>query len=253
MTTRLDDNQSTGMPVTSSSPSVCLIVLDGWGLSGHSLTASDAILNASTPVMTDFLQNYPNVALEAHGLAVGLPDGLMGNSEVGHLNLGAGRVVFQDIVRIDAEIESGRMESENPVLSSIFNYCLTGNKRIHFIGLVSDGGVHSHMRHLKSLLQITKNHFNSQNCNVSAFIHAITDGRDTSPQSAKSFLVEDLGEFLETEEFAELGSVCGRYYAMDRDKRWERTQLAYDAITIGKCEEANLSDLSKVKQTNNKK
>lgn len=115
------------MPHSSPIKPACLIVIDGWGLSGHSEASSDAILNAKTPVMTEFMKNYPNVALEAHGLAVGLPAGLMGNSEVGHLNLGAGRVVYQDIVRIDAEIESGRMESENPVLSSIFNYCITGN------------------------------------------------------------------------------------------------------------------------------
>ena len=122
------------MPTSSSSSTsisneinrTCLIVIDGWGLSGHSPIASDAISAAKTPVMTNFLNNYPNSALEAHGLAVGLPDGLMGNSEVGHLNLGAGRIVYQDIVRIDAEIEEGRMECENPVLSSIFNYCLTG-------------------------------------------------------------------------------------------------------------------------------
>lgn len=120
------------MPTSSSSTPLnrtCLIVIDGWGLSGHSPAHSDAICAAKTPVMTDFLANYPNSALEAHGLAVGLPDGLMGNSEVGHLNLGAGRVVFQDIVRIDAEIEEGRMECENPVLSSIFNYCLTGKDK----------------------------------------------------------------------------------------------------------------------------
>lgn len=110
----------------SMSKPVCLIVIDGWGLSGHSSADSDAILQAKTPTMTTFMSDYPNCALEAHGLAVGLPAGLMGNSEVGHLNLGAGRVVFQDIVRIDEEIGSGRMERENPVLSSIFNYCLTG-------------------------------------------------------------------------------------------------------------------------------
>ena len=114
------------MPHSSPIKPTCLIVIDGWGLSGHSQPNFDAILNAKTPVMSEFMKNYPNVALEAHGKAVGLPAGLMGNSEVGHLNLGAGRVVYQDIVRIDEEIESGRMESENPVLSSIFNYCLTG-------------------------------------------------------------------------------------------------------------------------------
>lgn len=114
---------------SKSMPSTCLIVIDGWGLSGHSSADSDAILNAKTPVMTELSKSCPSRALEAHGLAVGLPDGLMGNSEVGHLNLGAGRVVYQDIVRIDAEIETGRMESENPVLSSIFNYCLTGKSK----------------------------------------------------------------------------------------------------------------------------
>jgi 2,3-bisphosphoglycerate-independent phosphoglycerate mutase len=111
---------------TEPMPSTCLIVIDGWGISGYSSPDSDAILNAKTPVITELIKTCPSRTLSAHGLAVGLPDGLMGNSEVGHLNLGAGRVVYQDIVRIDAEIGSGRMESENPVLSSIFNYCLTG-------------------------------------------------------------------------------------------------------------------------------
>ena len=200
---------------SSSTPSkTCLIVIDGWGLSGESSADSDAILNAKTPFMTDFLENYPNSALKAHGLAVGLPEGLMGNSEVGHLNLGAGRVVFQDIVRIDDEMETGRMELENPVLSSIYNYCLTGTNRIHFVGLVSDGGVHSHLRHLKS------------------------------------FIIDDLLPFLrdENEGFTRIGSVCGRYYAMDRDKRWERTQLAFNAITKGTCERVTLSDLSTVRK-----
>lgn len=234
------------MPNTSStSPSVCLVVIDGWGVSGHSAADSDAILNAKTPVMNELTKQFANVNLQAHGLAVGLPEGLMGNSEVGHLNLGAGRVVYQDIVRIDAEIESGRMEGENPVLSSIFNYCLTGNRRIHFIGLVSDGGVHSHLRHLKSLLKIAQKRFQGQQ--VSTFIHAITDGRDTAPCSAKSFLIDDLVPFLEKgeEQMAKLGSVCGRYYAMDRDKRWDRTELAYSAITT-KGEAVLCNDLSKV-------
>ena len=122
---------------TEPMPSTCLIVIDGWGLSGHSSPDSDAILNAKTPVITELLKTCPSRALVAHGLAVGLPDGLMGNSEVGHLNLGAGRVVYQDIVRIDAEIENGRMESENPVLSSIFNYCLTGNSHKKWHSLTS--------------------------------------------------------------------------------------------------------------------
>lgn len=121
-----------------------------------------------------------------------------------------------------------------------------GNKRIHFVGLVSDGGVHSHLRHLKSLLKITRKHL--QNQNVSAFIHAITDGRDTAPSSAKKFLIEDLGVFLDEEKFAELGSVCGRYYAMDRDKREERTELAFNAMTTGNCEKIDIKDLSKVRK-----
>lgn len=235
------------MPHSSSPSKTCLIVIDGWGISGYSPAESDAILNAKTPFMSEFHENYPNSSLEAHGLAVGLPEGLMGNSEVGHLNLGAGRVVFQDIVRIDAEIEEGRMEFENPVLSSIFNYCLTGNKRIHLIGLVSDGGVHSHMRHLKSLIKIMKNRFKDHE-DTEIFIHAITDGRDTSPTSAKSFLINDLIPFLKDyENNVKLGSVCGRYYAMDRDQRWERTNLAFDSITKGACDQINFSDLSKVK------
>lgn len=124
-------------------------------------------------------------------------------------------------------------------------YFNVGNKRIHFVGLVSDGGVHSHIRHLKSLIRIAKTRLGS-NPDLKAYIHAITDGRDTAPSSTKKFLIDDLGGYLDSEEFAQIGSVCGRYYAMDRDKRWERTQLAYDAITRGNCEKCEYNNLSKV-------
>lgn len=206
-------------------PNVCLVVIDGWGISppqrfinGIS-TDTDAIKCANTPFMDELTCKFARqcIPLAAHGLAVGLPSGLMGNSEVGHLNIGAGRVVYQDIVRIDESMRTNSMLSVlNPALKS---------KRVHFIGLVSDGGVHSHQRHLSYLLDA------AQNSPVDEiFIHAITDGRDTAPQSACKYFKNLFNNDLSRCPKAKVSTIIGRYYAMDRDKRWERTLLALEAF-----------------------
>ena len=226
----------------------CLIVIDGWGINtDRSVEPYDAIKNSATPIMDAFLMHMPNatgtvlengqqsttgdviscVPLTAHGLAVGLPDGLMGNSEVGHLNIGAGRVVYQDIVRIDKSI------AENTFQHSLCNILSRPVPRIHLIGLVSDGGVHSHLTHLYALVKSLSTVDHQSPPEI--FIHAITDGRDTSPSSAVTYL-SALAEFLVHYPNARLATVMGRYYAMDRDKRWERTKLAYDALVSRKGE-----------------
>ncbi|PJF20099.1 2,3-bisphosphoglycerate-independent phosphoglycerate mutase [Paramicrosporidium saccamoebae] len=203
----------------------CLIVIDGWGVSPAN-GAGDAIKAAKTPNMTRLAQDYPHIELTAHGRAVGLPTGLMGNSEVGHLNIGAGRPVFQDIVRIELALEEGNME-KNAVLIEMFNRAKGGNGRLHFVGLVSDGGVHAHMDHLKCLLGYAKNAQVPQ-----VFVHAITDGRDTAPTSAAGY-IENILSLIKTLDNCKLATVVGRYYAMDRDKRWERTKVAFDAFVSG--------------------
>lgn len=218
----------------SSNPPVnskcCLVVIDGWGLP---LTADadgkgDAIRAARTPVM-DRLQSNKSLtcALAAHGRAVGLPAGLMGNSEVGHLNIGAGRVVFQDIVRIEMALEEGKMAS-NAVLQNAWERAKQSTGRVHFVGLLSNGGVHSHVNHLKALLKYAK-----EAGIPSSYVHAITDGRDTAPKSATGFLA-DLQSYLAQDlQYGRLATVMGRYYAMDRDKRWERTKIAFEAMVGG--------------------
>ena len=216
----------------------CLIVIDGWGLStdhsknynAHTCAPSDAICIAKTPTMDYLGKEYPNCTLAAHGNAVGLPDGLMGNSEVGHLNLGAGRVVYQDIVRIEMSINDGSMAS-NAALIDAFKVAMKSNGRLHFIGLLSDGGVHSHINHLKALLKYAK-----ETGVPSSFIHAITDGRDTNPTSATNYL-SDIMNYMKMLHYGKIATVMGRYYAMDRDKRWERTKIAFDAMTNGEIGE----------------
>jgi 2,3-bisphosphoglycerate-independent phosphoglycerate mutase len=203
----------------------CLIVIDGWGVS-PSNGAGDAIKAAKTPNMTRLAQEYPHIELTAHGRAVGLPTGLMGNSEVGHLNIGAGRPVFQDIVRIELSLEEGAME-QNIVLLEMFKQAKEGNGRLHLVGLASDGGVHAHIEHLKSLLSYANNAKIPQ-----VFVHAITDGRDTAPTSAAGY-IDDISAFIHKLDNCKLATVVGRYYAMDRDKRWERTKVAFDAFVSG--------------------
>ena len=199
---------------------VILMILDGWGL-GHKPEVS-AVAKANTPFMDSLFEQYPHSRLEASGLAVGLPLGQMGNSEVGHMNLGAGRVVYQDLVKVTKALEDGSL-GQNEVLQNAFDYAKREGKKLHYIGLVSDGGVHSHIDHLKGLCSLA-----SEAGLEDVFVHAFTDGRDTDPKSGLGYL-EDLQDHLNTTG-AKIASVTGRYFAMDRDKRWERVKLAYDAM-----------------------
>ncbi|KAI7852031.1 2,3-bisphosphoglycerate-independent phosphoglycerate mutase [Circinella umbellata] len=222
------------MPKEQQTPKekVCLICIDGWGISPNEDPKGDAIRNAETPVMDNFKSTYPYAEIAAHGLSVGLPDGLMGNSEVGHLNIGAGRVVYQDIVRIDlAKKENKFGELEN--IKGAFERAKSGNGRLHFLGLVSDGGVHSHIDHLISLVEAAKAAEVPE-----VYIHFFGDGRDTSPKSATKYL-KTLEEALANLSYGKLATIVGRYYAMDRDKRWERVQVAFDALTEGKGEKSD--------------
>ena len=201
-----------------------LMILDGWGIGPN--PAVSAIAQANTPFIDSCFEKFPHSTLDTFGLAVGLPEGQMGNSEVGHMNLGAGRVVFQNLVRINMATENGTFQSE-PILKDAFDYAIKNNKKVHFIGLVSNGGVHSHINHLKGLLDAAKN----LGLNENVFVHAFTDGRDTDPKSGEGFITELMNHM--TKSTGELASVTGRYYAMDRDKRWERVKLAYDAVVNG--------------------
>ena len=203
------------------------MILDGWGL-GKDPEAS-AIHHAQTPFMDQAWASYPHSRLNASGLAVGLPQGQMGNSEVGHMNIGAGRIVYQDLVKINKAIEDGSI-AKNEILQSAVEHAKKEGTKVHLMGLVSDGGVHSHIDHLKGLCQF----FQDQDLGENLFIHAFTDGRDCDPQSGIRF-ISDLEKFLRTHG-GTLASVIGRYYAMDRDRRWERVKLAYDLLVHGKGE-----------------
>lgn len=206
-----------------------LLILDGWG-HGPDPKVS-AIAQAKTPFIDSLYQKYPNAELETSGEAVGLPQGQMGNSEVGHLNIGAGRVVFQELVRINNAIRDKKLEQVK-VLQEAFQYAQKEGKAVHLMGLVSDGGVHSHINHLKALCDITQQYQLPK-----VFIHAFMDGRDTDPEGGVAYLT-DLQEHIEGSS-VQIASVVGRYYAMDRDQRWERIQLAYDLLIHGKGEQSN--------------
>ena len=210
----------------SPSPLV-LIVLDGWGLRPQ--REHNAIALARTPVYHELMSRYPHAQLIASGEAVGLPAGQMGNSEVGHMNMGAGRVVYQDLTRIDKSIRDGEL-AQNAVLGAAIDRCAATAHALHFIGLVSDGGVHSHQRHLHALVEIA-----ARRGVRDLFVHAITDGRDTSPTGGVRY-VGQLEEAFRKAGVGRLATVVGRYYAMDRDKRWERTKQAYDAIAYGRAD-----------------
>lgn len=199
------------------------MILDGWGLAANEKVS--AISKAKTPFVNSLYKQYPNSKLQASGLAVGLPEGQMGNSEVGHMNIGAGRVVYQDLVRINKAVIEKELDT-NPVLVEAFDYAKQNNKALHLIGLLSDGGVHSHINHLKALITIAHN-----NKVPNLFVHAFTDGRDTDPKGGVGYLKELLAHINQTS--GKLASIVGRYYAMDRDKRWERVKLAYDAMVKG--------------------
>ncbi|HMU24194.1 MAG TPA: 2,3-bisphosphoglycerate-independent phosphoglycerate mutase [Ferruginibacter sp.] len=202
---------------------IILIIMDGWGLG--KVKKSDAIQHAKAPFVNSLYSKYPNNTLIACGEAVGLPDGQMGNSEVGHLNLGAGRIVYQELERVNQAIKTGELQN-NPQLLAAINYAQKNNRKLHLLGLVSDGGVHSHIHHLKAITSVC-----AQNKFQNIFVHAFTDGRDTDPKSGLGF-IEDLQNHL-IETAGTLATVTGRYYAMDRDKRWERVKIAYDAMVNG--------------------
>ncbi|WP_370088500.1 2,3-bisphosphoglycerate-independent phosphoglycerate mutase [Ekhidna sp.] len=202
---------------------VILLILDGWGIATDKSVS--AIDKANTPFMDRMFKEYPHSTLEASGLAVGLPNGQMGNSEVGHMNIGAGRVVYQDLVKISNAVEDGSI-AENETLKSAVDYAKENDRPIHLIGLVSDGGVHSHINHLKGLLSTFR-----QAGFDNVFVHAFTDGRDTDPKGGVDYL-RDLQHHM-ADTVGTLATITGRYYAMDRDNRWERVKLAYDAMVKG--------------------
>ncbi|KAJ1746476.1 hypothetical protein LPJ79_005853 [Coemansia sp. RSA 1821] len=210
----------------------CLIVIDGWGVNADKEVKGDAIRDALTPVMDALEKEQAYTTLAAHGRSVGLPAGLMGNSEVGHLNIGAGRVVYQDIVRIDLALEEKKF-GETAAIKETFEHAKQGNGRLHFCGLVSDGGVHGHIKHLIGLLEAAKAADVPE-----AFVHFYADGRDTSPRSTTKYLKELL-EAMKEMQYGTLATIVGRYYAMDRDKRWERVQVAFDAMTKGQGEKTD--------------
>lgn len=199
------------------------MILDGWGKSPDPKVS--AIENANTPFVDSLYKNYPNADLLTDGMNVGLPEGQMGNSEVGHMNLGAGRIVYQDLAKINIAVAEDKLKDEK-VLQEAFTYAKENHKKVHFLGLVSDGGVHSHINHLKALIKAA-----DDSGVINSYVHAFTDGRDVDPKSGKGFLtsIEDYCE----DKNCSITSVIGRYFAMDRDKRWERVQKAYDLLVNG--------------------
>ncbi len=201
---------------------VCLIILDGWGHGRKD--ASNAIFMAKTPFTKMLYEKYPNAELRTDGENVGLPDGQMGNSEVGHTNIGAGRIVYQDLVKINIAVRN-KSFFDNDILKKAFEHAGMNNVKVHLMGLVSDGGVHSHLDHLKALCDMAVSY------KVPTFIHAFTDGRDTDPKSGKKYIA-DLEKHIEGSS-VKIASLVGRYFAMDRDKRWERVKKAYDLLVNG--------------------
>ena len=202
---------------------VILMILDGWGKSPDPKVS--AIDNANVPFINSLYTKYPSAQLRTDGLNVGLPEGQMGNSEVGHMNLGAGRIVYQDLAKINLAVANKTLAKEQ-VLIDAFNYAKASDKKVHFLGLVSDGGVHSHTSHLRGLIDASQEYGLDK-----VFIHAFTDGRDVDPKSGKKYL-QDLQDYIAPTP-VKIASVIGRYYAMDRDKRWERVKLAYDLVVHG--------------------
>ena len=207
---------------------VILMILDGWGNSPDPKVS--AIDNADTNFIDSLYKKYPFSNLRTDGLYVGLPDGQMGNSEVGHMNLGAGRIVYQDLAKINISIEQNKFKKEK-VIEETFEFAKNNNKNIHFLGLISDGGVHSHINHLKALIDIAKDY------NIESYIHGFTDGRDVDPKSGSEY-ISDLNEYVKNSP-VQIASITGRYYAMDRDNRWERIKLAYDALVNAEGEKSS--------------
>jgi 2,3-bisphosphoglycerate-independent phosphoglycerate mutase len=210
--------------VSGAGMPLCLIIMDGYGLAEPG--PGNAIAAAHTPVLDELFERWPNTRLKASGEAVGLPDGQMGNSEVGHLNIGAGRIVYQELTRITKAIEDGSF-FENPVLDTAVDAAIAAGRAVHFMGLLSDGGVHSHREHLYALLRLAKARGAER-----VFVHCFLDGRDVPPDSGLRF-VDDLERYLEEEGAGRIASVTGRYYAMDRDNRWERVEKAWRALVLG--------------------
>ncbi|NLL30120.1 MAG: 2,3-bisphosphoglycerate-independent phosphoglycerate mutase [Clostridiales bacterium] len=209
---------------------VMLMILDGFGIAPES--DGNAVRKAKTPNLDSLFGKYPHTQLQASGLFVGLPDGQMGNSEVGHLNIGAGRVIYQELTRITKEIEEGGF-FKNEALTLAVNNAKENNKSLHLMGLLSNGGVHSHIDHLKGLLKLAK-----ESGVQNVYVHGFMDGRDVPPSSGKEFIVE-IENYMKEIELGKIATISGRYYAMDRDNRWERVELAYNAMVLGKGEEAN--------------
>ncbi len=209
---------------------VALVILDGWGIGKE--YEGNAIHEAKTPNYKMLLENYPSTKLEASGLSVGLPEGQMGNSEVGHLNIGAGRVIYQEFTRISKSIENEEFFTKEELIQAIDN-AKNNNSKLHVIGLLSDGGVHSHNSHLYSILQLAKKRDLKD-----VYIHCFLDGRDVPPKSARKY-IEELEEKIDEIGIGKIATISGRYYAMDRDKRWDRTAKAYNAIALGKGREAH--------------
>ncbi len=211
------------------SKKVILLILDGWGMAKDpSVSAVDL---AQTPFIDSLYHKFPNAQLLTHGMNVGLPDGQMGNSEVGHMNLGAGRIVYQDLAKINLAIENDTLKDEI-ALKRAFQYAKENNKKVHLLGLLSDGGVHSHVNHLKGLL--TAAHTEGLK---DVFVHGFTDGRDVDPKSGVGFIADIEDHMAKTT--GKIASIIGRYFAMDRDKRWERIKKAYDLLVFGKGTETN--------------
>jgi len=213
--------------ISQMNKKVILVILDGWGITQNPDVS--AIAKANTPFINSLYKKYPNASLRTDGLHVGLPEGQMGNSEVGHMNLGAGRIVYQNLVKINLAVSNESIADEI-VLKNALQYAKENNKNVHFLGLVSDGGVHSHINHIKGLVKA------ADHVGVKSYVHAFTDGRDVDPRSGKEFII-DLEKYL-TDHNSALASVIGRYYAMDRDKRWERVKLSYDLLVNGIGEKA---------------
>jgi len=203
---------------------VALIILDGFGIRENKL--GNAIAAANLPVFHKLKNDFPYTQIKASGMAVGLPEGQMGNSEVGHLNIGAGRIVYQELTRISKEIADGDFY-QNQDLINAMTHVKNNNKKLHLMGLVSDGGVHSHIEHLYALLELAKKQELEE-----VYIHCFLDGRDTPPQSAKGY-ISDLVAKIKEIGIGKIATIAGRYYAMDRDQRWERTKLSYDSIVLG--------------------
>jgi 2,3-bisphosphoglycerate-independent phosphoglycerate mutase len=217
---------------------VILMILDGWGITQDPKVS--AIYNAKTSYIDSLYGKYANASLRTDGEYVGLPEGQMGNSEVGHMNLGAGRIVYQNLVRVNMAVKNKTLGKEKELLDAI-SYAKENNKNIHLLGLVSDGGIHSHIDHLKGLLDVAAEH-NLKN----VFLHAFTDGRDCDPKSGKHF-IETIQNYMK-ETTGELATITGRYFAMDRDKRWERIKLAYDAV-VNSTGEKSTNALKSIEQS----